>query len=376
VVVAVDTALGLLLRAGLEPDFTVAVDPQFWNGRHLDRAPLPQGCLVAESAVYPPVLRHRAARLRLAGSVFPLGQFIEERTDPKGRLGAGGSVATAAWDFARLLGAGSIWIAGLDLGFPELKTHYKGAVFEGRALNEASRFCPAETRSVQALRDGRPFKAPAAAGGMVLTDKRLSLYAAWFENRFRLYPRVRNYGLGSRGLAIQGLLPAHTADLLALPPRRKEIEGILAAAFARQEAAFTRPEEAAARSARYEAALGALRAGLASVESLAKEASALAEAALAEAALADTALADTAAETTLGARRGHLLEQMEALDRAISGSEVKDVAGFLFPETAALERDLSYPPRRPWERHLEFSARLYRALALAAGYHLKCLGAR
>ncbi|GHU86294.1 hypothetical protein FACS189473_5530 [Spirochaetia bacterium] len=241
VVAAVDTSLNLLLKAGVDPDFALVVDPQYWNVRHLDRAKAPKTCLVAESAVYPSALRgflpqkvspsaenmaagaampYTAAfeRAYLCGSVFPLGRFIEERVDPKGSLGTGGSVATTAWDFARLLGASSIWIAGLDLSFPGLKTHFKGALFENRALAESGRLDPAETRSVRALRDGLPFSAPSAEGGTVLTDRRLSLYAAWFENRFRLYPNLRNYSFSAGGLAIPGLIPAKPEDLLALPP--------------------------------------------------------------------------------------------------------------------------------------------------------------
>jgi hypothetical protein len=112
VVVAVDTSLRFLLRYGVEPDFVLVVDPQFWNSRHLDRcAGGERTRLIAESAVYPPVLRMPFKATYLCGSLFPLGSFIEQQVDPKGLLGAGGSVATTAWDFARVLGAKEIWIA-------------------------------------------------------------------------------------------------------------------------------------------------------------------------------------------------------------------------------------------------------------------------
>ena len=205
VVVAVDTSLRFLLEEGVCPDFTVAVDPQYWNARHLDRTWARESRLIAESAVYPPVLRHPFGGAFLCQSLFPLGRFIEDRVDPKGQLGAGGSVATTAWDFARILGPSSIWIAGLDLGFPGLMTHFKGAVFEERALAEGQRLLPAETRSFRALRDGRPFQAPAAGGGQVLTDRRLSLYSAWFEERLRMYPQIRNRSFSPGGLAIFGM---------------------------------------------------------------------------------------------------------------------------------------------------------------------------
>jgi hypothetical protein len=199
IMVAVDTNLRYMQRNGIDPDFTLVVDPQFWNCRHLDRCTSAHTRLIVESATYPPVLRLPFKGVYLCSSLFPLGQFIENRVDPKGVLGAGGSVATAAWDFCRMLGTREIWIGGLDLSFPGLKTHFKGALFEEKALAESSRLNPTETWLVHALRDGIPFKAAARNGGQVLTDRRLSLYAAWFENRFSQFAGIKHYSPRSAG---------------------------------------------------------------------------------------------------------------------------------------------------------------------------------
>jgi hypothetical protein len=359
VIVAVDTSQRLLLEAGVDPDFTVAVDPQYWNARHLDRAPALKTCLIAESAVYPPVLRHPFRRTFLCSSLFPLGRFIEDRVDPKGTLGAGGSVATSAWDFARILGASSIWIAGLDLSFPHLKTHFKGALFETRSLGEATRFIPAETRSFRAIRDGRPFRSSAAGGGQVLTDKRLSLYSAWFENRFRRYPEVRNRCLSPGGLAIAGLDLAAPEELLALPERREEIDRILHRAFSRIDEDFHRTQETAKRETRYRTALEALTGGLEQLKSLAEKA----------AEDADRASRQSSPEKTI-------LGKLDEVQKAIGASAVKDVAGFLFPPLSELEAELKSPAPEPLRRHLELSAKLYRSLAEAAGYNLSVVSGR
>ncbi|MDR0378174.1 MAG: DUF115 domain-containing protein [Spirochaetaceae bacterium] len=363
VVAAVDTSLNFLLQNGVDPDFAVVVDPQYWNFRHLDRVNAPKTRLVAESAVYPPVLRGSFRETLLCGSLFPLGRFIEDRVDPKGELGAGGSVATTAWDFVRLLGASAVWIAGLDLAFPGLKTHFRGALFETRSLAASTRFTPVETLSARALRDGLPFRAPASGGGEVLTDRRLSLYAAWFENRFSLSPGLSNYSLSPGGLAIPGLTPAAPEDLLALPPRRDEIRRILEAAFTRLERDFGGLELQAARSARYDAARSSLRAGLERIQAAAREAAVLAE-------NARNRMRED------GWTAGDLQETLGRLDEAnriITESDVKDVAGFLFPPIAELEQNLTAPVSDLPGRHLELSARLYRALAEAAAYHLSVL---
>jgi hypothetical protein len=347
VVVAVDTALRRVLETGVEPDFAVALDPQYWNYRHLDRAPAPGTCLIADSAVYPAVLRHSFARILLCPSQFPLGRFIEDRLDKAaaGRqitLGAGGSVATTAWDFARILSPASIWIAGLDLSYPDLKTHFKGALFETRALSESTRLNPAATWSLRALMDALPFAAPAADGGSVRTDKRLSLYAAWFESRLCLNPPT--YRLGMEGLAIAGMKNGAPETLLALPEQRNTIQRLLETAFARVK------QDPALRSQQYEAARKDLLDSLSQIRAIAKDTAALAEAAM--------------QRLPPPKHRDALLKRLDNANSAIRRSKVKDVAGFLFPPAAEIEHGLQSAD--PFVRHIELSRNLYQALFLAA----------
>jgi len=360
IMVAVDTSLRFLLRNGIDPDFTLVVDPQFWNSRHLDRCTSPRTRIIAESAVYPPVLRLPFS-MYLCGSQYPLGSFIEQRVDPKGILGAGGSVATSAWDFSRILGARQIWIAGLDLAFPGLKTHFRGAQFEEKALAESDRLNPAETWLLHALQNGIPFYAPSISGGQVLTDRRLSLYASWFENRFRQFPAIRNYSLSSGGIAIAGLEPAETETLLALPERRAEINQRLEAACSRIKTEFFEPEEAQRRGERYENAVNALSSGLRQIQTACEKGRKTAEQAL----LRDAGPAGR--EKTLAA--------LDEVNRCITGSAVKEIAGFLFPPeilaemgktgqsadtTAAASADDAF------HAYLKSSIRLYQSLEESA----------
>jgi hypothetical protein len=352
VVVAVDTSLRFLQKHGVEADFTLVVDPQFWNSRHLDRCG-GNSRLIIESAVYPPVARLPWKGVYLCGSLFPLGSFIEQRVDPKGTLGAGGSVATTAWDFARILGARDIWIAGLDLAFPELKTHFRGALFEDRSLSESGRRNPAETWLVRALRDGLPFPALSGAGGQVLTDRRLSLYAAWFESRFRQFPQVRSRRIFPAGLAIPGLEPAESGDLLALPERRGEIDRRIETACARIETDFFDPRAVRQRAEQYENAVSALLRGLEQIKTAAEKG-------------AQTAEQAAGRNLSPGGQR-QVLAVLDEITRTISESEVKEAAGFLFPPAAEMTDEHAGDP---FLNFLESSARFYRSLAEAAAFNL------
>ena len=359
-VVAVDTSLRFLLGRGIEPDFAVSVDPQYWNFRHLDRAPSPKTRLIAESAVYPPVLRHSFGGVFLCGSFFPLGRYLEDRLDSKGDLGAGGSVATSAWDFIRVLGARRLWIAGLDLSFPELKTHFHGAVFEEKSHAESGRFAPAETWNFRVLRGGQPFWAKNRSGGKVLTDKRLSLYASWFENRFSQFPALKNYSLSDKGLELKGLESGLPDELLALPERRQEIDKLLGKVFSAVKDDFYSDEAVKNRTELHKNTVNTLVEGLKEIKNLAEDA----------ARSAGLAVSRNKQGRLEKREQDRALKNLDTANKSITESAFKEIAGFLFPETEDWEAEIALETGDPLTRHLEFSARFYRALSEAASYNL------
>jgi len=362
-VVAVDTSLRFLCSRKIKPDFALSVDPQYWNSRHLDRATCPKARMVAESAVYPTILRLPFAIIFLCGSFFPIGRFVEDRVDPKGDLGAGGSVATSAWDFIRLLGAKKVWIAGLDLSFPDLKTHFHGALFEEKFHAASDRFTPGETSNYRLLRDGRPFYAKRSGGGTVLTDERLSLYASWFENRFGQFPMVKNFCLSAGGMEIKGLKPKPIEEFLALPERRKEIDSLLEEVDGAVKSEFFSEKARETRGEKYKKAQEALLEGLNTIESLALGAEKQTREAISRCKLGHLDKNDLE----------NVLKKLDSANAAINNSNVKEIAGFLFPETADWEAEIAAKTQDPLLRHLEYSSRLYKALSEAAKYNLKIL---
>lgn len=337
-VICVDTALRSALRAGVEPDYTLVVDPQYWNARHLDRCEAPRSALVTEPAVWPSALRGRWRARYLCSSLYPLGRYLEERCGkPKGALGAGGSVSTSAWDFARQLGCSPIYLAGLDLSFPGGHTHARASLFEQRALAEGHRLRPASDALFAAMRGGRPYQAPANGGGTVVSDRRLSLYAWWFESRAARHPETRSRTLSRGGLRIAGLPLAELGEPLALAPRRAEIDAIGARLTA--AAGEERAEASAVR------ALAGLVAELRRVERLCLRGLALAE--------------------------SGDLEGLAALDAELLASEAKDVVGFLFSSVD----ELVGARATSLAESLAQSTRLYRAAAESARWHAEILGA-
>ena len=345
VLVAVDTALRSLLAAGVEPDFLVVVDPQYWNWRHLADLDFSGALLVSEPAVFPPVLRKPRRAAFLASSLFPLGRALDP--EERGLLGAGGSVATSAWDFARQLGAAPLYMSGLDLGYPEGQTHARASLFEQRSLAAGTRLKPASAAQAGALFGAPTRLVPANDGGSVASDQRMILYAWWFESRLAKAGSPRTLTLSQRGCAIPGLPLAGLDELLALPPRRALIDGLLERAAAERISAGSRA--AAAR------AFEALLKGLSTVADLAETGRAAASRAAAQLAAGKDAAAS--------------LGDLDRVDAGLRGNETKDVAGFLLPPLTEL---LGSRPRDLAES-LEASEALYRRIGNAARENLDLL---
>jgi hypothetical protein len=118
-------------------------------------------------------------------------------------------------------------MGGLDLGFPGGQTHARASLFEQRALGQGSRLAPAATRLAAGLFGAATQLVPSNSGGLVASDQRMALYAWWFEARLARPDAPRTLSLAPRGRAIPGLPLGSLEELLALAPRRSEIDGAL-----------------------------------------------------------------------------------------------------------------------------------------------------
>ncbi len=223
VLVAVDTALPYLLERGVDPDFVVVVDPQYWNSRHLDYCGASNSVVITESSTYPRSLRLLSGVKAFAGSLFPLGKYLEERVAPRSKLGAGGSVATSAWDFAKQIGASTVYCAGLDLGFPGYQTHVPGSLYERYFRLRASRTLPMETGQFSFFYSGQVTYKKSASGRAVPTDARMAVYVFWFQMQLAAGDAPPTFTLSENSLAVPGMRYVSPPELDDLPDRRDEI---------------------------------------------------------------------------------------------------------------------------------------------------------
>ena len=349
-IIVVDTAVSAVLSTGVHPDIIAAVDPQYWNSRHLDRCGVETGktLILAESATHPAVFRTLNGRPWLTRTRFPLGTLLEDAAGIKGELKAGGSVATAAWDLARYLGCKTLTIAGLDLGFPGGRTHYSGSLSRERPLFYSHRLSPAETLFFHALRDASPRYVESSDGGRVLTDMRMDIYAAWFTESVTGLSK-RNPGVvGGNGRRIPGMTIADVADMMKMPQCRTAIDALL-------DKVRNTPSDPDVPAEINNAVAGILTA-LKDLENLAGRG------------------ADLAIQARRALEHGEdtavFLQSMEDIDNDILAGEGRDVISFLI-QPIILELSSGSPGEDI--NPLDISRRLYGEIAGSAVYHQRYL---
>ena len=347
ITIAVDTALRACLRAGVQPDFVLLTDPQYWAFRHIAGLSAPESILIAESAAYPSVFRFSCKQTFLMSSLFPLGKYIEARLGKKGPLASGGSVATSAWDFARAIGCKEIYAAGLDLGYPCKHTHVKGSSFEEAAHNNSGRLSPAELATARILFSAKNQEGLDYEGNKIITDERMKLFGLWFESQTSAPQNVKTFAFSKKGLAIKGIDYCGIEDFLkkpAIPDQKK--------------AFFSRAERNAAPydKEKFNMVLGELKTGLSKISALSKKGIAICN---------DILCGDSRAERRIG--------ELDSIDKDILQSDAKNIAALVFPTERQLQRlfESQNFPKKPIQANAAKSKIIYTELAKSIEDFLK-----
>ena len=209
VIVCVETALKILLKHEIHPDFVVLTDPQFWAYKHIAGAQAPKSVLITELSTYPSVFRFNCKKIVLCASQFPNGKEIEQNagfsTDQIGDLGSGGSVASCCWNFAVFAGAKEIFLMGLDLSFPGGQTHIKGSSAEQTWHTKSNRLVNSDKFTTELLHNANVSVGTNYNNAPVLTDSRMKMFAWWFESRLASLPQIKTYTFSNEGLKIPGI---------------------------------------------------------------------------------------------------------------------------------------------------------------------------
>lgn len=208
VIVCVETVLQAFLTRGIEPDFLILTDPQFWAFKHIAALSSKNAFLITEISVYPAVFDFDCKEILLCGSQFPIGKYFEQKcglSENLGDLGTGGSVASCAWNFAEFCGAKEIFTIGLDFSFPQKQTHIKGSSQEQSFHAFSRKLNSAEKQTLKTIFSADVFYENSYGGQKVLTDSRMKMFAWWFESRISNCAETKTYSLSEESLKIPGV---------------------------------------------------------------------------------------------------------------------------------------------------------------------------
>ncbi len=215
IIVCVETALWALLKSHIQPDFIIITDPQFWAYKHIASLHSPKSILITEISTYPSVFRFDCKKILLCSSQFPVGKWFENQLCLKlGDLGTGGSVASAAWNFAYYCGAKEIYVAGLDFSFPKKQTHIKGSSAEQNYHTLSTRLTTPEKFTASAMFNANAVEGKDYNGNKVITDSRMKMFSWWFESRLAECTDVKTYTFCPEGLCTPGITPVNVEEIL------------------------------------------------------------------------------------------------------------------------------------------------------------------
>ena len=196
-IVAVDTALKVLLKHGMEPHIVMTLDAQRHSIKHFLGIPRISAALLADMVSYPRILQkypgpriisttskyYNAPEGDLIRETTPVMDWIEEYIRPIGDIQSGGSVATSAFDLLLNLGCDPIILTGQDLAYTGREIHCTGTHHNEEWLPRISRFVNLDTINQNVVRK-RKIKLIPAYGNRdsVISDFVFDLYRGWFED--------------------------------------------------------------------------------------------------------------------------------------------------------------------------------------------------
>jgi hypothetical protein len=200
-ILAVDTAVHILTRDGIEPDLIYTVDPQALNSAYLEGYEGDAGLILDPTSTYlTPRLEKLTGQLKgfFTTSPFPLTELLQKiSSQPIGSIPFGGSVSTNAYSLAKLMGGDPIYLVGQDLGFTHGHAHAKGAILEERLNWKESRRFRRELHNHRQL-TALPKHFEESIGNSserLQTNEKLIIFRNWFQENAKDAINLSQFGL-------------------------------------------------------------------------------------------------------------------------------------------------------------------------------------
>ena len=213
-IIAVDTAMKPLFSHNISPHFIITIDPQKKNSKYFRNVNFKESVLIAESSVDKEAIDSFNGAVYFINSIFPLAKYFMEELGDRGDITTGGSVSTAAYDFAIRIGANPIIMVGLDLSFPNYQTHIKGSYHEENFFTEIYKLDSYDSRIYKVLIAGNLREEKNIYNEKVWTDSRFDMYKNWYEEQCEKNNKIKFYNATEGGIIINGMENIRLEELI------------------------------------------------------------------------------------------------------------------------------------------------------------------
>ncbi len=208
-IICVDTAYKSLLARQITPDIVVTLDAQYYSLDDFTNSLPDQTILVSDVISYPQV--NRIAQDRTVFTItdniielLPYSLFNIGYTDIM-KISTGGTVSDYAMNLAIQLGFTTIFLAGLDLSFPNYTTHANGSPYYSRAFSHSYYFYSIESQMIKMISDRSPTFVNGKNNRMVLSDFVLCNYRDYTASIPDQFDQVVIYNSTSDGIKINNI---------------------------------------------------------------------------------------------------------------------------------------------------------------------------
>lgn len=210
-IIAVDSAIRVLVKHDIMPDMTVTIDPRkanhyLYQDERIRKIPV----LLSFNVVTSTVMTHQGKRFYFYVDYPVANQIWEKYGKHYIRIETAGSVANDAFSFIYHVGFKNIILIGQDLAYTGNKIHSQDSYETNVRNNDANK-----RKEVYVIKD--------IYGNDVKTDYAMDIYRRWFENQLILHKELEVIDATEGGARIEGTEVMTLQETIDTKCKSKEI---------------------------------------------------------------------------------------------------------------------------------------------------------
>ena len=204
VLACVDTALPILNREGMVPDYVFTLDPQEESCRYFAEQGEPSYRLIFTPTAQTKILhQHAGEKYVVYKEGHSLFEDAAEEMKLKGMTRAGGSVSCLGLDGLILMGCNPIFLLGQDLAYSGGRSYSSHSDNNRRLSDQVHHSQPLGTGHKQKTGEKKQVPVHGTFGEELQTHQNLFSYKRTIEQIAEIHPDVNIYNLCSHGAGIE-----------------------------------------------------------------------------------------------------------------------------------------------------------------------------